>query len=414
MTGLEWLSLGGLAGIFVIAALRPVNIGLLGLVAAFLVGVMAAGFETKDVLAGFPGDLFVTIIGITYLFGAARNNGTIDWLVDRAAALLGNRPALMPVLVFVIAALLTAVGALGPVAVAILAPVALRYASLFRIAPLLMGLATIHGAQAGAFSPLSVYGTITNATMERSGLGIDPTFLALASFAFNAAIFGLVYAVMGRGHSDHSPATLAPSAPDGEAGAGVRLDRAKAITLAGLGALAITALVFRLDIGLCAVTIAVVLAIVSPEAKADLKNVDWGTALLISGVVTYVAVMQSIGTIEAMGDAAGHLATPKMAALAICIIAGVISAFSSSTALLGVLVPLAVPVIAQGNLSAAGVVGAIAISTTIVDTSPFSTNGALVVSNADPDVRPALLRQLLAYTVVIVLVGPLLAWAIFA
>jgi di/tricarboxylate transporter len=412
VTGLEWLSLVGLAGVFAIASLRPVNIGLLGLAAAFLVGVVGAGFAAKDVLAGFPGDLFVTIVGITYLFGAARANGTIDWLVDRAAALLGNRPALMPILVFAIAALLTAVGALGPVAVAILAPVALRYASLFRIAPLLMGLATIHGAQAGAFSPVSVYGSITNATMEKSGLEIDPIFLALASFAFNAAIFAIVYAAMLRSGA-HSPVSVPEFGAPGSGGSN-RLNRAQAITLAGLCALAIGALVFRLDIGLCAVTIAVALAIISPLARASLKNVDWETALLISGVVTYVAVMQSVGTIDALGEAAGLLATPQLAALAICMIAGVISAFSSSTALLGVLVPLAVPVILQGNLSAAGVVGAIAISTTIVDTSPFSTNGALVVSNADEQHRVGLLRQLLAYTVAIVLAGPTLAWAIFA
>ena len=57
-----------------------------------------------------------------------------------------------------------------------------------------------------------------------------------------------------------------------------------------------------------------------------------------------------------------------------------------------------------------GVVCAIAISTTIVDTSPFSTNGALVVANAPEAERDTVLRRLLIYSAVIAIVGPVLAW----
>ncbi len=415
MSGNEWISIGALVALFALAALRPINIGLLGLAAAFLVGVVAAGLPAKEVLAGFPGDLFVTVIGITYLFGAARENGTIDWLVDRAAALVGNRALLMPFLVFSVAGLLTGLGALGPAAVAILAPIALRYAATYRLSPLLMGLATIHGAQAGAFSPISVYGSITNATMARSGMEADPIFLALASLVFNAAIFGAVYFMLSRctrGAYGVEVGSTVSSSSDTPSVKG--LDRAQIITLTGLIALAIGALAFRLDIGLWAVVIAVAIALASPQADAGLRKVDWSTALLIAGVVTYVGVMDRLGTIDTLGETAGLFAAPEMAALIICVIAGVLSAFSSSTALLGIVVPLAAPVVLQGNLSAVGVVCAIAISTTIVDTSPFSTNGAIVVANAEPEERAVLLRRLLGYTALIVAVGPVLAWAIFA
>ena len=415
MSGHEWISIGGLVALFALAAVRPINIGLLGLAAAFLVGVVAAGMPAKEVLAGFPGDLFVTIIGITYLFGAARENGTIDWLVDRAAALVDSRALLMPFLVFSVAGLLTGLGALGPAAVAILAPIALRYAATYRLPPLLMGLATIHGAQAGAFSPVSVYGSITNATMARSGIEADPIFLALASLAFNAAIFGAVYFMHLRGARGAQGNEVESAASSlSETPAVKAIDRAQLITLTGLIALAIGALAFRLDIGLLAVVIAVALALASPQADAGLRKVDWSTALLIAGVVTYVGVMDRLGTIDTLGETAGLLAAPQLAALIICVIAGVVSAFSSSTALLGIVVPLAAPVVLQGNLSAVGVVSAIAVSTTIVDTSPFSTNGAIVVANAEPEERATLLRRLLGYTALIVAVGPLLAWAIFA
>ena len=86
---------------------------------------------------------------------------------------------------------------------------------------------------------------------------------------------------------------------------------------------------------------------------------------------------------------------PLLAALLLCFTGAIVSAFASSTALLGAIIPLAVPFLMQGQISAIGVVAAIAISTTIVDTSPFSTNGALVVANAPEAEREKVLRKLL-------------------
>ena len=57
-------------------------------------------------------------------------------------------------------------------------------------------------------------------------------------------------------------------------------------------------------------------------------------------------------------------------------------------------------------------VAALAISSTIVDVSPFSTNGALVLANRpDTIAEPVYYKQILTYSVIVVLVGPLLVWA---
>src|SRR5688500_10218732 len=76
----QLISILVLAGIFVIATVLPVNIGVLGFVAAFLVGTLIADQSTDAIIGGFPTDLFLTLVGITYLFAIAQNNGTIDWL----------------------------------------------------------------------------------------------------------------------------------------------------------------------------------------------------------------------------------------------------------------------------------------------------------------------------------------------
>jgi hypothetical protein len=49
----------------------------------------------------------------------------------------------------------------------------------------------------------------------------------------------------------------------------------------------------------------------------------------------------------------------------------------------------------------------------VVDVSPFSTNGALVVANAQPEERESVYRRFLVYSILVVLAGPPLAWLVF-
>jgi hypothetical protein len=47
-----------------------------------------------DTLVDFPADLFLILIGVTDLFALAKNNGTVDWLVQAsrpAQRLIGRR-----------------------------------------------------------------------------------------------------------------------------------------------------------------------------------------------------------------------------------------------------------------------------------------------------------------------------------
>ena len=141
----------GLCLVFIVGTALPVNMGAVAFVVAFIVGTHYVGLSAATILSGFPGDLFVTLVGITYLFAIAQNNGTVDWLVRQAVRLVRGHTAAIPWVMFFVTALLTGVGAVSPGAVALIAPVALRFAHQYRISPLLMGLMVIHGAQGGGF-----------------------------------------------------------------------------------------------------------------------------------------------------------------------------------------------------------------------------------------------------------------------
>ncbi|NSZ18669.1 SLC13 family permease [Agrobacterium vitis] len=440
---IEILSIGLLVAIFIIATIQPINMGVLAFGCTFVLGSLIIGMKPADIFAGFPADLFLTLVAVTYLFAIAQINGTIDWLVERSVRMVRGRVGWIPWVMFLVAAIITGFGALGPAAVAILAPVALSFAVQYRIHPVLMGLMVIHGAQAGGFSPISIYGGITNQIVAKAGLPFAPTSLFLSSFFFNLAIAVLVFFVFGglsilkqrssvKGplpelHPEGISASIkghggTPAKPFREHAYGtaadtqskVRLTTEKVTTLIGLTALGVGALVFKFNVGLVAITVAVLLALLSPTTqKAAIDKVSWSTVLLISGIITYVGVMEKAGTIDYVAHGISSLGMPLLVALLLCFTGAIVSAFASSTALLGAIIPLAVPFLLQGHISAVGVVAAIAISTTIVDTSPFSTNGALVVANAPDEQRDKVMRQMLIYSALIALIGPVVAWLVF-
>ncbi|MBU8811332.1 SLC13 family permease [Mycolicibacterium goodii] len=421
-----------LAGIFVLGTTRSVNLGVLALVGAFVVGVGTFAVDAGDVLDGFPANLFVILVGVTYLFAMAKRNGTVDWLVARSVQAVQGRVAALPWVMFVLSGALVALGALSPAAVAIIAPVGMAFATRYGINPLLMGLMVIHGSAAGNFSPLGVLGVITNGVVERSGLPGSPMGIFVANAAFNIVLGLVVYLAFGGLKLIKSGARCSVGDPNtpgpdgtsiGTGGVAVRsrivevtatARRQRSATLTGLAVLAVGALVFDLDIGLLAMTVAAALALLYPEtAKAAVADISWGVVLLICGIVTYVGLMESAGTVDFIGQAIASVSSALLAALVLLYVGAVVSAFASTTGILGALIPLAVPLLVSGQLGAVAVVIALSISASVVDSSPFSTNGALVVANASQDRESAVYRGLMIWGFSLVAVTPLVTWAVF-
>ena len=420
----EIISIAALIVIFAIATAVPVHMGALALVAAFVVGTSVAGESTGTIIGGFPGDLFLILVGVTLLFAIAKDNGTIDWLVHIAVGSVGGRTALIPWVMFAVTGIITSVGAVVPAAVAIISPIGMGFALRYRISPILMGLMIINGGSAGGFSPLSIFGGIVNGVVERNNLPGSPTMLFLSSMLFNIALGVVVVVLFG----DRSRRAVGPV----EGGAKVfprqaqtasavsatlpvsTLDRNRILTLVGIVGVAIGALVYDLDIGFMAVTVAALLSLAAPnQTAAAVNKVSWSTVLLVCGIVTYVSLMERMGTIGYLGNSVARIGAPLVAASLICYIGAAVSAFASTTGILGALIPLAVPFLLTGEIGAVGLIIALSISSSVVDSSPFSTSGALVVASTPEDQREKVFRQLMVWGFSMVAIAPLVTWLIF-
>ena len=89
------------------------------------------------------------------------------------------------------------------------------------------------------------------------------------------------------------------------------------------------------------------------------------------------------------------------------------SAFASTTGILGALIPLAVPFLETGAIGAVALIVALSISSSVVDSSPFSTSGALTVANTPEEERDYVYKRLMRWGFSMVLVAPPIAWLIF-
>ena len=487
---IQLVSILVLLAVFLIATVLPVHMGALAFVATFVVAYFLFGAEEyADMVFGFfPGSLFVILVGVTYLFAIAKNNGTVDWLVHAAVKASGGRLVAIPWAMFVVTAILTAIGGVVPAVVAIIAPVGMSFARRYGINPVLMGLFIINGATAGGFSPLSIFGSITNTVVADNDLPGSPLFLWVASIVANVLLSVLVFFLFGGkkllGAADRvdvtgagttggtgadarqvavgSPSTQGAMPPGGTGATGgvgstsaatsprhgqpghvhgsaeeraedkalqttavashdddhtpvTTLDRDRTLTLVGLVVLVLGALLpLELDIGLMAITVGVLLSLVAPRgAKGAVAQIAWPTVLLICGIVTYVGLMQEVDTPGWLGDNVAAMGAPMLAALLICYIGAVVSAFASTTGILGALIPLAVPfLLGDNSIGAIGLITALALSSSIVDSSPFSTSGALVVANAQENERETTFKSLMIWGFSMVAAIPLVTWLV--
>ena len=426
------------AGVFLVAELRRTHIGIVMFAAACGMGLVVAGLSLDDVIAGFPIDILVLLVGVTYFFGIAKTNGTIGRLVDGAISRVGDNAGLLPAVFFLLTGGISAMG--SPLGGLVMAPIAMSVAHRRGIDPMLMALAVGTGLSAGGFAPTSLFGIVTWGTAASAGIGLSPLTLFAVAIVANLVLLALAHLLFGsrararraaRGTvtvaaASGSPAgtDTAPAPSGGTAGPGEQVEREPAeqrpftwinrvTVLAMLGLVAAVIVLALLgnepDAGVLAFAFGAALTLLDPDSgRGALSEIDWSTVLLVGGIITYVGVLQEMGAVDLLGDLAATLTVPLLAAVVICVVCGLVSAFASTTGILAALVPLAIPLIQQGGVPGWALICALGVCSSIVDVSPFSTVGAtLVATTGDPAQRPRMTALLTRWGMSLVVIGPI-------
>src|ERR687891_2714407 len=100
------LSVCALAVAIVVSCVTTLNVGVLAVAMAWIIGVYIAGMPVATVMGGFPTQLFLTLTGVTLLFALAQSNGTLERLTHHAVGVCRGNRGMIPVMFFLLGAAL--------------------------------------------------------------------------------------------------------------------------------------------------------------------------------------------------------------------------------------------------------------------------------------------------------------------
>ncbi len=393
------------------------NVGLLALTFAYGLGVIGAKMTLRQVMAGFPVPLFLTVLALTLLFGQAQANGTLGRVAGYAVQLARGRPGLLPLVFFVLAVSLGTIGAGNIGAVAMLAPVAMAVAHEAGVSSFLMALMVACGGNAASLSPLAPTGVIANDLMARIGLYGYGWWNYLHCLLAHALVAGCGYLLFG----GVKLLRQTPSADQSERLARLLASHRQplhvrhAVTLLVLLVVLLVVSIGKLEIGAVALTAAVLLSILrlSDEEEA-LRTVPWGTILMVCGMTCLMGILERTGGIDLFTWLIEKLSTKQRAPGVIGLCTGILSAYSSSS---GVVLPAFLPILPKltqklGGGDLVALANSVNVGAHLVDVSPLSTLGALCLANAQGD-TDTLYRQLLAWGLAMAVVGAIYCQVVF-
>ena len=412
---LAWISVAALVLAVVVSCTTAVNVGVLSMALAMIVGVLLADMSPAAVLEGFPTDLLFTLLGVTLLFAIAECNGTLERVTARAVRLCRGQAGLLPIMFFLVGFLVATIGAGATPASALLAPPAMAVAGRARIPPFLMAVMVGNGTLAGTLSPFAPTGVVAHGVMERIGLdGYE-----WQTFAYNAAAHALVgfgaFVLFGGWKLFRSSAG-AQGVDASDAPAAVMV-RSHWLTVVGILVFIVAVAGLGADVGMAGIVIAVALILLrAVDEAAAIRRMPWGVILMVTGVTVLVSMVRETEGLALITNAIAAVSTPGTINPIVAFGAGLVSVYSSTSGVvLPAFLPMA-PALAEqlGGLDPLPIAWSMAVSASLVDLSSLSTVGALFIAGAaaGTDVR-RLFNALLAWGLSMAVVGALLCWVLF-
>lgn len=415
---IAWLSMAALIVVIAISCTSRLNVGLLAIALAWILGVYVAPIQgysigARGVIAGFPAELFVTLLGVTLLFSLLKVNGTMEQVAAWAVGCCRGNAALVAPMFFILTALLSTLGAGNIAAAAILAPMAAAVSARSGTPPLLMVIMVGHGAIAGGLSPFSPMGIIADNLLESMSLSGGVWRVFAYNFAANVIVAAAGYLLLQGWRAVNRGDQAASDEGAGLPAAPFR--RAHMATLAAAGVFIVAVVCFGAHVGLASFAVtSVLISLRLADEGSAFRQLPWGVMVMVCGMTMLVAILEKTGGLELFTDILASCATQSTLVPLIAWTTGLISVFSSTS---GVVLPTFLPT-AAGLVERLGgeclaVATAITIGSNIVDISPISTIGALCIAPlASGNERTRLFLGALAWGLSMSLVGAFVCWAL--
>jgi di/tricarboxylate transporter len=428
---------------------EDLNVGILGIGLGILVGGIWANLTAVKIMAAWPIDLFMILVGVTFMFGIASTNGTMEKFSANAIRLAKGNTAMIPLIIFVLTTVVTTIGPGNIAGTALMAPVAMAIAGRIGMSAFLMTLVVVGAANGAAFSPLAPTGIISNGIIAKMapqlaamGQNLGDLNTLAWKIHFNSEIaqgFANIggFFVLGGwawiSKQRQSSLDIDEIAPKPSPYTSMQL-----ATLAAIGALILLVILPGLpatkglfsttflnvigtgkgaNVGAIAFLLSCVLLLINAgDSKAAVKAMPWSVIIMVCGMTVLIDVMDKAGGLGALVGMIAAVSTPTTINGVLGFVTGIISAYSSSS---GVVMPMFLPMVPglfkqMGGGSAVAMISSINVGAHLVDTSPLSTLGALCIAcAAEHEDKGKLFKNLMIWGLSMSVVGALLCYVFF-
>lgn len=372
-----------------IGIVKKINSGLVGITMAMLCGVLLCGISPKSLVSAWPQSLCMAVMGMTFLFSIAKNNGTLTVLAEGITGMIRGQTRLLPICFFLLPMIMALSGVAVQANVAVVAPLCMEIGNRAKIKNLDVSYCVMLGACAGTLSPINPSGMIASAlgesAFEQADCGGEfcytPVFLTV--MAIIVTLFIAVYFIRGmfrlRGCEIQQKR--------------LEINREQVITMAGIVATVLSVAVFKTDTGLTAFSVSTILLLLRvDDQKRAIQGISWFTIILLGGMSLIIFVVREVGGIDLI---AGMLSSIMTKNTAVPIMSLLSSAMASVASASGVVMPALLPTVSEIMGRVTGVdfyalYAAVLIGAHTVNISPLSVTGSLCLVNSNENERNTL------------------------
>ncbi|MGL4765600.1 MAG: SLC13 family permease [Aeromonas sp.] len=364
--------------------LKKINVGILAITGAGILSYLNPNFNPKNLAKGFSGSLFLTLLGISFLFCIIQNNGVLEKIVKSFVIKIGKKIILIPIIIYLVGLLVAAVGPGCIPAVILVLAISVPLAHKSGYNPIMLMLIGSAATYAGRFTSITPEGILVNKLLNDQGINdiIIPLFInatlvtILLSIIFFFAYKGHKVKAIENGNNNQNNDELKFNTND-------------KLCLLGIITLIVFITILKMDVGISGFIIGVFLILMKVDTEKNvLKIIPWNTIVMVTGVGVLMSFVISSGGIKLLTEYLSAIMTNRTAGMISGIMAGSMSWFSST---LGVVLPTLLPTVGGiienlgSNIPPGDIVTSIAVTSSFAGFSPMSTIGALVIAALSSD-----------------------------
>lgn len=392
----------------IIGTKTKTNVGIVALVFAFFIGILACGMKANDVVTLWPTRTFFLMSIVTIFYGYLTVNGTLKGISDRVIYASRSIPWALPLVLYLVGYIIAATGASVDALLIFMSAVAFGLAKEAGFSPVLAVMATYFGCIAGSQYPwgagFATYKGIVAQTFDNDVAQHIVLSNLLVLFIIYTVYYLITFFVV-KGYKVKEGITFTKPEPFTDV-------QKKSLALVAVVMLLIIvpsllktitgAAIWGKIVTICDIQVLSVLGIVFcnilklGDGRSVLKNVvPWETIFMVCGMSSLISLAAKMGVIDFIGGWIGENVSAGLICGLLTLASALLSFVTNGP---GVIFPMFVPMLpaiaAASGANPTAMCIAVLCGTCSTGLSPFSGGGSLALTGCkDEEIRSKLVRN---------------------